>query len=344
MQIHSIGIDLGKTTFHLVALGVAGKVLVKKKFTQKQLLTYTANLQTSLIGLEACSGAHFLGRALRKQGHDVRLIAAQFVKPFVKSNKNDFVDAEAIAEAVDRKNMRFVPIKTDDQLDLQAIHRIRDRLVSRRTAVINQIRAFLLERGMVFAQKPAKLKAAMADILENLENAEANLTPLMRNLIDALWCEWKTVEQQIEELNDELERISAADAGCTRIRQIPGIGPVVATAIVAAIGNGTAFRKGREFAAWLGIVPRQYSTGGKAKLLNISKRGNVYLRKILIHGARAAVLRIKRDRVPIGAWLDRLDARAHKNVVVVAMAHKLARIAWAVLSSGNEYRPTAVPA
>ena len=290
MQIHSVGIDLGKTTFHLVALGAAGKVLVRKKFTQKQLLTFTANMQTSLIGLEACSGAHFLGRALRKQGHDVRLIAAQFVKPFVKSNKNDFVDAEAIAEAVERKNMRFVPIKTDDQLDLQAIHRVRDRLISRRTAVINQLRAFLLERGMVFAQRPAKLKAAMAD---------------------------------------------------TRIRQIPGIGPVVATAIVAAIGNGAAFRKGREFAAWLGIVPRQYSTGGKAKLLGNSKRGNVYLRKILIHGARAAVLRIKRDRAPIGAWLDALDARAPKNVVVVAMANKLARIAWAVLSSGNDYRPVA---
>ena len=224
MQIQSVGIDLGKTTFHLVALGVAGKLLVKKKFSKKQLLAYTANLQSSLIGLEACSGAHFLGRALRSQGHDVRLIAAQFVKPFVKSNKNDFVDAEAIAEAVDRKNMRFFPIKTDDQLDLQAIHRVRDRLISRRTAVINQLRGFLLERGLVFVKTPAKLKAAMADILEN---AEADLTPLMRNLINTLWDEWKTVERQVEELNDELERISAADAGCTRIRQIPGIGPVV---------------------------------------------------------------------------------------------------------------------
>jgi len=340
MQIHSIGIDLGKTTFLLVALGAAGKVLVKKKFSQKQLLAYTANLQVSLIGLEACSGAHFLGRALRKQGHDVRLIAAQFVKPFVKTNKNDFVDAEAIAEAVDRKNMRFVPIKTDDQLDLQAIHRVRDRLISRRTAVINQIRAFLLERGLVFAQTPAKLKAAMAEVLEN---AEADLTPMMRNLIDTLWGEWKLVEQQIEELTDKLEQISASDAGCSRLRKIPGIGPVVSTAIVAAIGNGAAFRKGREFAAWLGVVPRQYSTGGKPRLLGISKRGNVYLRKILIHGARAAVSRIKRDKVPIGAWLDRLDARAPKNVVVVAMANKLARIAWAVLSSGNDYRPTALP-
>jgi transposase len=203
--------------------------------------------------------------------------------------------------------------------------------------VINQLRAFLLE-GMVFAQRPSSLKTAMADILGN---AEDNLTPQIRNLMGMLWDEWKVVEQQIEQLNLELERISAADAGCTRIRQIPGIGPVVATAIVAAIGNGAAFRKGRDFAAWLGLVPRQYSTGGKAKLLGISKRGNVYLRKILIHGARAAVLRMKRDRAPIGAWLDALDARAAKNVVVVAMANKLARIAWAVLSSGNDYRPTA---
>src|SRR5260370_10707198 len=206
MQIHSVGIDLGKTTFHLVALGPAGKVLVRKKFTQRQLLTYTANMQTSLIGLEACSGAHFLGRALRKQGHDVRLIAAQFVKPFVKSNKNDFVDAEAIAEAVERKNMRFVPIKTDDQLDLQAIHRVRDRLISRRTAVINQLRAFLLERGLVFAQTPAKLKAAMADILEN---AEADLTTRMRHLVAALGRGWTLAEQPIDELNAEPARISA---------------------------------------------------------------------------------------------------------------------------------------
>ena len=195
MQIRSVGIDLGKTTFHLVALGASGKVLVKKKFIRKQLLAFTATMQASMIGLEACSGAHFLGRALKQQGHDARLIAAQVVKPYEKSNKNDFVDAEAIAEAVERKNMRFVPIKTDDQLDLQAMHRIRDRLVSQRTAVINQIRAFLLERGMVFAQKPAKLKAAMADVLENGENA---LTPMMRNLIGILWDEWRTVEERTD--------------------------------------------------------------------------------------------------------------------------------------------------
>ena len=286
MQIRSIGIDLGKTTFHLVALGDNGKVLIRKKLTQKQLITFTANLQTSLIGMEACSGAPFLGRALRSQGHEVKLIPAQFVKPFVKSNKNDFLDAEAIAEAVDRQNMRFVPIKTDDQLDLQALHRVRDRLIARRTSVINQLRAFLLERGMTFAKMPTKLKVAMPEILEN---ADANLTPRMRN--------------------------------------------------VASIGNGAAFRKGSDFASWLGLVPRQYSTGGKAKLLGISKRGNPYLRKILIHGARAAVVRMKRERSPFGSWLDALQTRAPLNVIVVATANKLARIVWAVLSTGEEFRP-----
>jgi transposase len=235
MQIHSVGIDLGKTTFHLVALGDHGKVLLKKKFTQRQLITFTANLQTSLVGMEACSGAHFLGRALRAQGHEVKLIPAQFVKPFVKSNKNDFIDAEAIAEAVTRENMRFVPIKTDDQLDLQALHRVRERLMARRTSVINQIRAFLLERGIVFAKSPIRSREAIPDVLEN---ANENLTPRMRNLVAMLWSEWKDLELQIVEMNDEVERIASSDDACRRLRQIPGIGSLVATAIVASIGNG----------------------------------------------------------------------------------------------------------
>ena len=234
-----------------MALGDNGKVLLKKKFTQRQLIIFTANLQATLIGLEACSGAHFLGRALRGQGHDVKLIPAQFVKPFVKSNKNDFLDAEAIAEAVGRQNMRFVPIKTDDQLDLQALHRVRDRLITRRTFGRNSDRGF------------------------------------------------------------DRQRCCA--------------------------------HKGREFAAWMGLVPKQYSTGGKAKLYGISKRGNRYLRKILIHGARAMVLRCKRDRVPMGAWMTALEARAPRNVLIVAAANKLARIAWAVLSSGQDYRAVQEP-
>ena len=340
MQIRSVGIDLGKTTFHLVALDDNGTVLIRRKFTQRQLITFTANLQTSLMGMEACGGAHFLGRTLRAQGHDVKLIPAQFVKPFVKSNKNDFLDAEAIAEAVDRQNMRFVPIKTDDQLDLQALHRVRDRLIARRTSVINQLRAFLLERGLVFAKSPAKLRERMPEILEN---AEEDITPRMRNLLALLWNEWTDLESQLEEMNDEVERIASSDAACMRLRQIPGIGPLVATAIVAAIGNGAAFHKGREFAAWLGIVPRQYSTGGKARLYGISKRGNNYLRKILIHGARAVVLRSKRERIAMGAWMTALEARAPRNVLIVATANKLARIAWAVLSTGQDYRAVQDP-
>jgi len=340
MEIRSVGIDLGKTSFHLVALGDKGKVLLKKKFTQKQLITFTANLQTCLIGMESCSGSHFLGRALREQGHEVKLIPAQFVKPFVKSHKNDFVDAEAIAEAVERENMRFVPIKTDDQLDLQSLHRVRERLMTRRTALINQIRGFLLERGIVFAKRPIRLMEAMPEVLENIHE---NLTPRMRNMMAMLWSEWKDLELQIAEMNDEVERIASSDAACRRLRQIPGIGPLVATAIVASIGNGAAFRKGREFAAWLGLLPNQRSTGGKAKLGAISKRGNCYLRKILIHGARAVVLRCKRDRIAMGAWMTSLETRAPRNILIVATAHKLARIAWAVLSTGQDYR-AALPA
>jgi transposase len=339
MQIASIGIDLGKISFHLVALDEHGKIVIRKKFSRKQLLAYTANLPTSLIGIEACSGAHFIGAALRDQGHDIRLIPAQFVKPFLKSNKNDFLDAEAIAEAVARKNMRFVPIKTDDQLDLQALHRVRDRLVHRRTAVINQIRGFLLERGITFAKGPANLRREMPSILED---AEQNLTGCMRNLLDHLWQEWKSLNSDIERVSEEIDAIAGEDAACQRLRQIPGVGPLVATATVAAIGNGAAFRKGREFAAWLGLIPRQHSTGGKARLLGISKRGSIYLRRMFIHGARAMLLRVKYDTGRLGEWAHQLELRVPRNKAVVAVANKLARIAWAVLATGNEYRNFAV--
>lgn len=339
MHIASIGIDLGKITFHLVGLDDHSRVVVKKKFSRKQLLAYTANLPASLVGIEACSGAHFIGAALRDQGHNVRLIPAQFVKPFLKSNKNDFLDAEAIAEAVARKNMRFVPIKTDDQLDLQALHRVRDRLVHRRTAVINQIRGFLLERGIVFATGPAKLRNQMPTMLED---ADQNLTPRMRTLLEHLWQEWKQLDADVERVSDAIDAIAEHDPACQRLRQIPGVGPLVSTATVAAIGNGAAFRKGREFAAWLGLIPRQHSTGGKTRLLGISKRGNIYLRRLFIHGARAMLLRVKYDTGRLGQWAHELELRAPRNKVIVAVANKLARIAWAVLSTGNEYRNTAV--
>jgi transposase len=341
MQIRSIGIDLGKTTFHLVALGTRSQILLRKKLSRSQLLAYTAKLSPTLIGMEAGVGSHFLGRALREQGHEVRLIPAQFVRPFVKSNKNDYRDAEAIAEAAERENMRFVPIKTEDQLDLQAVHRVRDRLVARRTSVINQIRAFLLERGISFRQGPASLRREMPEILEN---AEARLSTRMRRVLDFLWQEWKGLQEQIETLNGELQGVASSDPACVRLQQIPGVGPLISTAVVSAIGNGAAFKKGREFAAWLGLIPRQWSTGGKPKLLGISKRGNPYLRKMFIHGARAAVLRLKRDGSTLGNWMSGLETRAARNVVIVATANKLARISWAVLASGNAYQARYQPA
>ena len=336
MKIRSIGIDLGKTTFHLIALGTRSQIVIRKKFSRFQLLVYTAKRAPSLIGMEAGVGSHFLGRALRDQGHRVHLIPAQFVRPFVKSNKNDYRDAEAIAEAVERENMRFVPIKTEDQLDWQAVHRVRDRLVARRTSVINQIRAFLLERGISFRKGPASLRGQMPEILED---GNAKLSTRMRCLLDFLWQEWKGLQSQIETLNHGLEHIASSDPACLRLQQIPGVGPLLSTAVVSAIGNGAAFKKGREFAAWLGLIPRQWSTGGKPKLLGISKRGNPYLRKMFIHGARAAVLRVKRDGSTLGAWMSGLETRAARNVVIVATANKLARISWAVLASGNSYQP-----
>ena len=335
MHITSIGIDLGKTTFHLVALGDRSKILLRRKFSRSQLLAYTANLPSSLIGLEACAGSHFLGAVLREQGHQVRLIPAQFVKPYRKSNKNDFIDAEAIAEAVTKENMRFAQIKTQEQLDWQAMHRVRDRLVRRRTALINEIRGFLLDRGITFAAHAIHVRKNLPAVIED---AEQSLSPRMRWLLERMWQEWKQMEIDIQAITDEIERISNEDELCRRLRQIPGFGPLVSTATVAAIGNGAAFRRGRDFAAWLGVVPRQYSTGGKQRLFGISKRGNVYLRRMLIHGARAVLLRVKYDTGGFGQWVHRLAQRAPRNKVIVAIANKLARIAWAVLSSGKDYR------
>src|SRR2546428_6774113 len=216
MHITSIGIDLGKSTFHLVALGERNKVLVRRKFSRAQLLSYTANLPSSLMGLEACAGAHFMGAALREQGHEVRLIPAQFIKPYRKSNKNDFIDAESIAEAVTKENMRFVQIKTQDQLDVQATHRVRDRLIQRRTALINEIRGFLLERGITFAADPTHLRKNLPGVIED---AEQNLSPRLRWLVGRLWQEWKQAEIDVKAITDEIKRISNEDARCRRVHR-----------------------------------------------------------------------------------------------------------------------------
>ena len=341
MKIASIGIDIGKTTFHLVALDEHGSIVIRRKFSRKALLVYTAKLASSLMGMEACGGAHCLARLLRDQGHQVRLIPGQFVKRYREANKNDYLDAEAIAEAVTRKKLRFVPIKTEDQLDVQGLHRVRERLVHNRTEVINQIRGFLLERGVTFNRGPLSLRKEMPDLLED---AEQNLTPQLRSLLAHLWQEWQSLNSQIERIGAAIEEVAESDAACQRLRKIPGVGPLVSTATVAAIGNGAAFKRGRDFAAWLGLVPKQHSTGGKAKLLGITKRGNRYLRKLFVHGARAVLLRVKYDTGGFGQWVHRLAARAPRNKVIVAIANKLARIAWVVLASGIEYQHQPVAA
>jgi transposase len=267
MKIHTIGIDLGKTSFHIVGLNERGEVVVRKRFSRAQVLRFTANRKVHVIGMEACGGAHFLGRALQQQGHEVRLIPAQYVKPYVKTNKNDYIDAEAIAEAVCRPTMRFVPIKSDDQLDLQSLHRVRERWVMRRTAVINQIRGLLLERWITLRKGRRYLEAALPGILED---ADAKLSGTLRLLLAQLKLELDQTALRLEEAEALIAQTVQENEACQRLVKIPGIGPVTATAVIAAIGNGAVFRKGREFAAWMGVVPREYSTGGKQKLLGIS--------------------------------------------------------------------------
>src|SRR5713226_1125365 len=285
--------------------------------------------------MEACGGAHFLGRALREQGDEVRLMPAQYVKPYVKTNKSDYIDAEAIAEAVGRPTMRFVPIKTDDQLDMQSLHRVRERWVIRRTAVVNQIRGLLLERGITLRQGRRPLEAALPGILED---ATAKLSGALRMLVSQLKHELEELANFIAEADGSMERTSRENESCRRLLAVPGIGPVTATALIAAIGNGAAFRKGREFSAWVGMVPRESSTGGKQKLLGI-KRGNCYLRRLFVQGARAVLQFREKQSSALRAWLAQLTSRTHHNVAGVALANKLARIAWAVLAKSEVYRP-----
>lgn len=335
MKVHVCGIDIGKTVFHLVGLSKEGHIVIKKRFSRKQLITFTVNIPTCLIGIEACPGAHFLTRALLKQGHNVKLMPAEYVRPFVKSNKNDYVDAEAIAEAVQRPTMRFVPVKNEAQLDLRPLHRVRDRWIGRKTAVINQLRGFLLEHGITVPAGPAHLKRQIPSILEDADNL---LSPRMRMLLSKLREEWIKLGEQIEASNQELAQFARKEDGCRRLLTIPGIGPLTATALTAAIGNGAAFSKSRDLAAWLGLVPKQHSTGGKARLLGISKRGDPYLRRLFVHGGRAVLAQVKREWHQFGAWLDRLEARSPRNVAIVARANKIARMAWAVLTSGQSYK------
>jgi transposase len=299
------------------------------------LLAFTANLQVQLIGMESCSGSHFLGRALREQGHEVRLIPAQYVKPYVQTNKSDYIDAEAIAEAVQRPRMRFVPIKSEEQLDLQALHRVRERWVMRRTAVVNQIRSLLLERGFTLPKGRSHVEEALPRILED---AELPLSGSFRLLLAQLKLELEQLSARIDQLDAVILKRAKEDDACQRLTAIPGVGPVTATALIAAVGNGSAFQRGRDLAAWIGMVPSEHSSGGKQTLLGISKRGNSYLRRLFVQGARSVLQQRHRQAPGLSSWLAQLLARKHQNVVVVALANKVVRMAWAVLYKNESYR------
>ncbi|MGB9429905.1 MAG: IS110 family transposase [Gammaproteobacteria bacterium] len=334
MNIQTLGIDLGKDTFHVVGLDAQGRPVLRRRFSRTQLRRWTANLPPCLIGMEACGGAHHLGHGLASYGHTVRLMPAQYVKPYLKTNKSDFLDAEAIAEAVTRPSMRFVPLKTVVQQELQAQHRLRSLGVRQRTATVNQARALLLEQGLTIPKMIGNFRRQLPRILEDAENG---LSPCLRALVADLFQQVREFDARIDRLTQDLTARAQTEPACQRLMTVPGIGPLIATAMVAAVGNGQGFRRGRHFAAWLGLVPRQYSTGGKPKLLGISKRGNRYLRMLLVHGARSVLRRAPQRQDELGHWLQRLSTHAHPNVVTVALANKTARVAWAVLTGESPW-------
>jgi transposase len=335
MSIGVVGIDLGKNSCSLAVLDVNGAVIQRRRMRPETIPMFTKKLPACIVAMEACCGAHHLGRLLVAQGHHVRLMSPEYVRPYVKAQKNDDRDAEAIAEAATRPTMRFVEIKSEAQLDMQTLHRARDRLVGERTALINQLRALLLERGTPVPQGRRKLEQHVATLLDQPD--ATTLSTRMVALIHDMRLEWRELDRRIETFDKEFAAQARSDAAARRLATVPGIGVMNATALVAAIGNGASFARGRDLAAWLGLVPRQITTGGKTRLVGITKRGNKYLRKLLIHGARAAMSGLAASGAPLGRWLRGLLARMHKNAAVVALANKLARIAWAVLHSGETF-------
>lgn len=336
MKITTAGIDLAKAVLQVHGVDERGKVAVRKQLKRHQVLEYFANLPACLIGMEACGSAHHWARKLMALGHTVRLIAPQFVKPYVKTNKHDAADAEAICEAVARPNMRFVPIKTVDQQAALAVHRARQGMVKARTAQGNQIRGLLAEFGIVIPQGIGHIAKRLPEIVEDADNA---LPGPMRELLHTLDAQLKALDRQVGELEASIQAWHRANEASRKLAAIPGIGPITASALVASIGDARNFTSGRQLAAWLGLVPRQRSTGGKTVLLGISKRGDSYLRTLLIHGARAVVRQAEHKPNHASTWLGRLLSRANKNLATVALANKNARIVWALLAHDRVFKP-----
>jgi transposase len=332
--VATLGVDIGKNTFHLVGLDERGAIVLRERLSRAQVELRLANMAPCLVGMEACVGAHHLGRRVAALGHDVRLMAAKYVRPFCRKQKNDFNDAQAIAEAVTRPTVRYVALKTPAQLDLQALHRVRERLISQRTGVINQIRAFLLERGIAIRQGWRALRAELPRAL----TLSDKLTPRMVHVVEDLATDWRWLDERIAAISIEIEQLAHADDGAVRLMSVPGIGPIISSATVAGIGKGDVFCKGRDFAAWLGLVPKQTSTGGRPILGRISKRGNRYLRQLFVQAARVVLLRPQSwERYGLKHWIAAAAQRLHYNKLAIALANKLARIAWGVLHSGAKF-------
>jgi transposase len=331
----TIGIDTGKNTLHLIGLDEKGAIVLREKVSRGRIAARLANAPRCLIGIEAGMATHYVARELIGLGHEVRQVPPAYAKPFRQGHKNDFRDAHAVAEAVQRPSTRCVPVKTDDQLDLQALHRVRSRLIGERTAVTNQIRSFLLERGIPVRQGLRFLRQQLPDILATRIDV---LSPRMIRIIEDLTGEWRRLDERIDHVTTEIEALAQQDESCQRLMTVPGIGPIIASAMVAAIGNGTAFATGRDFAAWLGLVPKQMSTGDRTILGRITKRGNRYLRTLFMQGARVILLRPANwAKHSFGPWLTAAARRLHHNVLATALANKLARIALTVLVQGRGY-------
>ena len=334
MKITTIGIDLAKSVFQVRGVDERGKAVLRKQLKRKDVLSFFANLQPCLIGMEACGGAHYWARELAKFGHTVRLMAPQFVKAYVKTNKNDRNDAEAICEAVARPNMRFVPVKTVEQQAVLSVHRARQGFVKARTAQANQIRGLVAEYGIVIPKGIGHIATRLPEILEDGENG---LPGMMRQLLERLGDELKALDKQVGDLERQIKLWHRESEQSRKIEEIAGIGPITASAFVATVGDAKSFKNARQVPAWLGMVPRHEGTGGNVRLGKISKRGDVYLRTLLIHGARAVIRQFERKPDAADGWLKKLLARRNKNIAAVALAAKNARIAWALLAHERSY-------
>jgi transposase len=333
-----IGLDIAKNVFQVHGVDEHGKVVIRKQLSRSKVLEYCAQLPACRIGMEACGSAHYWGRELQKLGHEVRLMAVQLIKPYRTKQKNDRNDAEAIWEAVSRPQMRFVPIKTVEQQAVLTVHRARELLVTERTAVANQIGGLLLEYGIAIA---AGLQRLRRELPTALNAADDILPTLARRVVTELQGRLQELEERITSHDQQIAQLARQSEPAQRLRQVEGVGPITATAVVATVGDAKAFPHGRQFAAWLGLVPKQFSTGGKTVLGRITKRGNVYLRTLVIQGARAVLQTSAKRTDAKSQWVEAVRQRRGDNIAAVALAAKPARILWALLAEGQEYRGAA---